>query len=307
MLAQEVNSLDEITLTACRGLAVLRGHNTHPLEVLGTPIIAQLQRMAGEGLPLKFLLPAFPAKSPSHKKTAGVLPDLGEVLALQSLNRFCEQLSQVYAPGAQIVICSDGRIFSDVVKVNDETIDRYQAGIAGIIAEYQLEHLSTFAMDDLFPELQGNELRQRVLWQFGKCEEEVRHLVLTQDNDRSLFNGLHKFMVEDLWGAEPHKSRNQVSKEAKPLTYELMRRSDAWSQLLNHYHKGALRLSIHPYPLTHEKFGVHLVSSSSKWATPWHNVTVKIGESYQLMHLEQAMALHAKKKVLGGKYVYFEV
>lgn len=307
MLAHSINALDDLIHEASAGLAILRGHGTQAHEVMSSPIMQQLISQAQDGMPLKFLLPAFPAKSPSIKKTAGFLPDLGEVLALQSLNRFCARLAQVYAPGAQVLICSDGRIFSDVVGVSDETIDGYQAGIEGIIAEFGLEHLSTFSMDDLFPELAGDELRQRVLWQFGKCAEEIRHQVLTQEDGRALFNGLHKFMVEDQQGLHPEKSRNQVNKETKPLTYELMRRSDAWSQLLNHYLKGCLRLSIHPYPLTHEKFGVHLVSSSNKWATPWHNVTVKIADSYQLMHLERALELNAKKKTLGGKYVYFEV
>lgn len=309
MFAQNITTtaLELALLETCQALGELSSSDFSPQQILETPLVQNVSRQMQAGLPLKFLLPAFPAKSPSQQKTAGVLPDLGEVIALQALNRLCARIAARYAPGAQVLICSDGRIFSDVVGVGDEVIDQYQAGIDGIIEEFNLRHLATFAMDDLFPGLKGNELRERVLWQFGKCSEEIRHLVVTDEDFNGLFNGLHKFMVEDRLGQGLQKSKNQIHKETKQATYELMRRSDAWSQLLNHYHPGALRLSIHPYPLGHEKFGVRLVNTSSKWATPWHNVTVRVNGDYQLMHLSEALKLGAHKKMFGGKYVYFEV
>src|SRR5690606_8707627 len=104
-----------------------------------------------------------------------------------------------------------------------------------------------------------------------------------------------------------HLSKNQLSKYAKTQTYELIRRSDAWSALLNHLFKGELRLSIHPYELSHEKFGIKLVPSSDKWATPWHNVTVKINDKFELMHKQEALKRDAIPKTHKDKYVYFEI
>jgi pyoverdine/dityrosine biosynthesis protein Dit1 len=288
---------------------ILRGYSYHIGEssLIDVPLFKRIAAKMDLGQPLVFLLPAFPAKSPSPLKTSGELPDLGEVLALQGLQKLCEQISSIYAPGAKVIICSDGRVFSDVVYVSDESINKYQQGIQDIISEFQLTHLETFALDDLFPELNGDELRERLLMQFAKSVQEVKNLIKTQDDYKKLFNGLHRFLLEDMLSMNQDQSKTKISKTAKENTYELMRRSDAWSELLNHYFKDDLRLSIHPYQLEHEKFGIKLVSSSSKWATPWHNVTVKIKDRFELMHLQDALKLHALPKMLKDKYAYFEI
>ncbi|WP_408096005.1 L-tyrosine/L-tryptophan isonitrile synthase family protein [Peredibacter sp. HCB2-198] len=299
MVAQSmVQALEAVSKLSCNELTFD--------QFLEVPLMKQMATLMMEGRSLKFLLPAFPAKSPSPVKTSGALPDFGEVIALKALNEMCQKISAVYEPGAQVVICSDGRVFSDVVNVSDETIDAYSEGIQSIIREFNLNHLSTFSLEDLYPNLPGPELRDRLLWQFAKSVDEVRHQVIIDQNYQGLFNGMHKFMMEDRMGIPTEKSKNQLHKETKVATYELMRRSDAWSALLNHYFKGALRLSIHPYPHTHEKFGVKLVSSSSKWATPWHNVTVKMNDKFELMHLVEAERMGAEKRMFGGKYVFFE-
>lgn len=308
MVAQEttISNFTHSIVEAMEAVSKLSSNELKFEQFLEIPLMQSMASQMLEGKTLKFLLPAFPAKSPSPVKTAGALPDFGEVIALRALNEMCAKISANYEPGAHVVICSDGRVFSDVVNVSDETIDEYSEGIQNIINEFNLTHLSTFSLEDLYPNLPGPELRDRLLWQFAKSVEEVRHQVIQDQNYQGLFNGMHKFMVEDRMGLPTEKSKNQINKETKSATYELMRRSDAWSALLNHYFKGALRLSIHPYPHTHEKFGVKLVSSSSKWATPWHNVTVKMNDKYELMHLAEAQKLGAQRKVFGGKYVFFE-
>jgi pyoverdine/dityrosine biosynthesis protein Dit1 len=288
---------------------ILKGYSYHIGEstLIDVPLFKRIAIKMELNQPLVFLLPAFPAKSPSPLKTSGELPDLGEVLALQGLQKLCEQISALYKPGAKVIICSDGRVFSDVVNVCDESINKYQQGIQDIITEFQLNHLETFALDDLYPNLTEDELRERLFVQFAKSISEVKDLIKTRDDYQKLFNGLHRFLLEDMLSLNQSSSKNQISKNAKESTYELMRRSDAWSELLNHYFKDDLRLSIHPYHLGHEKFGIKLVSSSSKWATPWHNVTVKIKDRFELMHLHEALKLQALPKMLKDKYAYFEI
>ncbi|AUN96879.1 pyoverdine biosynthesis protein PvcA [Bacteriovorax stolpii] len=279
------------------------------IQYADVPILKKATEQFFENVPLTFLLPAFPAKSPSTAKTSGIHPDLGEVLALKSLDEMCKKISSVYAPGARVVICSDGRVFSDVVSVPDAHIDEYGEWIENIIREFKLSHLSTFSMDDLYPDTKGDLLRERLVWRYAKSTDEIRFLVINDDNYRALFNGVHKFMMEDHGGLAENKtlSKNQLSKKTKLLTYELIRRSDAWSELLTDQFGDVLRLSIHAYPINHSKFGVKLLSSSDKWATPWHNVTVKVDGAFQLMHKSKALELGATEKRLGGKYVYFEV
>lgn len=271
------------------------------------PLYENIFDKVAAGKKLVFLLPAFPAKSPSPEKTLGHLPDLGEVLALSELNSICEKITALYPVGAEVVICSDGRVFSDVVSVSDENIDQYSEGIKNIIEEFNLSHLSTFSLDDLYPELSNDELREKLMKEYAKSESEIKFYVQHDSNWKNLFNGIHRFMMEDQAVFHPEKSRSQLQKETKKLTYELVRRSDAWGELLSAHFHGELRLSIHPYPLYHNKFGIKMVQSSNKWATPWHNVTVKSGDTYQLMHLSEAQKLNPTRHMFKEKYAYFEV
>ena len=65
---------------------------------------------------LEACLPAFPCKSQNTLKTAGVVPDKGEELALRHLKAFIDSVDKVYPPGMKLWIISDGHVFSDCSK-----------------------------------------------------------------------------------------------------------------------------------------------------------------------------------------------
>jgi Pyoverdine/dityrosine biosynthesis protein len=70
--------------------------------------------------PVKMVLPAFPFKSPNRKdKVLGMLPDLGEELALMHLNGLCESIAEIYEHGATVTIVSDGLVYNG----KSQTID----------------------------------------------------------------------------------------------------------------------------------------------------------------------------------------
>jgi pyoverdine/dityrosine biosynthesis protein Dit1 len=63
--------------------------------------------------PIRMLLPGFPFKSPNNKtKVLGVLPDLGEELALKRLDSMAVAVEKVYEGGAEIHITSDGLVYN---------------------------------------------------------------------------------------------------------------------------------------------------------------------------------------------------
>lgn len=302
MHAEQMEITPDLSIPV-RALLGISSHRDNVTDLRHIPVVRKMIEKMMRGERLRFVLPAFPAKSPNPLKTMGKLPDLGEVLALQRLNDFCGEVTGAYAPGAEVIICSDGRVFSDVVSVSDEDISAYGEGIEVIIREFHLTHLKTFSMEDLRPELRPSELRKELLQNYAMAIEEVRSRAQAQ---QFLFNGLHRFLVEDHLGLI-NASKNQLSKMMKPRALELMRRSDAWSALLNDYFPDCLRLSIHPHELTSEKFGVSLVPGEMNWATPWHNVTVKRNGEFILMHRSRAEALGGTIKNFGGKYAYFEL
>lgn len=79
------------------------------LESFVPTVVAQVEKQE----PIRMILPAFPFKSPnSRDKVLGVLPDFGEELALAHLNGLCDNVAQVYKPGAEVYISSDGLVYN---------------------------------------------------------------------------------------------------------------------------------------------------------------------------------------------------
>jgi pyoverdine/dityrosine biosynthesis protein Dit1 len=72
-----------------------------------------VQGQVERGESIKMLLPGFPFKSPNNKtKVLGVLPDLGEELALKRLDDIASAIDAVYKHGAEIHITSDGLVYN---------------------------------------------------------------------------------------------------------------------------------------------------------------------------------------------------
>ena len=122
-----------------------------------------------------------------------------------------------------------------------------------------------------------------------------------------MFNGVHRFIKDDMSFMALYESRNQLARQSKEIAYQVIQRSRAWDKLLEHAFPNTLRLSIHPYPLEHHKFGVELVKGHDRWATPWHNVALKIKDSFQLVKRIEALRMGAKVKFFEGEYAYYEV
>jgi pyoverdine/dityrosine biosynthesis protein Dit1 len=80
----------------------------HP-DANGEAFISVIAQFVAKEARVKACLPAFPFKSANKVyKVLGSLPDKAEELALDRLNTLCNCIKEFYAPGAEIVIISDG-------------------------------------------------------------------------------------------------------------------------------------------------------------------------------------------------------
>lgn len=267
--------------------------------------LAKVEAFIAAGKPIHMILPAFPAKSPNPRKTVTSRPDYGEVLALKRLNDLCEGISAIYSPGACMTICSDGRVFSDVVQVTDTAVDIYGSEIKSIIAEHDLPNLDTFSLDDVFSSSDYDLMRTQLFAEFAEDVETLRARVKTDSDAKSMFNGIHRFMFEDQLALHPEKSKNGLKEFSKALAYEVIRRSNAWSRLVEKKFPESLRLSIHPQSATSPKIGVRLMPSNDVWRTPWHSVTVYNGKDYFLAPREEAEAAGGILTYANDKYPYY--
>lgn len=267
----------------------------------------RIQDAIESGREIEFILPAFPAKSPNPEKTATALPDFGEVLGLERLQNIADRITAIYSPGALIHICSDGRVFSDLVQVDDLQVSEYRDALKAIIQDRQLVNLRTFNLEDVATTRDFSSMREALVREYARTVEQIRADVKRNSSDKLMFNGIHRFVFEDYAALKPEMSRNQLRKQSKEVAYQVIQRSNAWSAFVEERFPQAVRLSIHPQIANHRKFGVQLVNCENRWGTPWHNIVLRDAEGFRLMKKSEALALGAVEKFAEGKYLYFEI
>lgn len=240
--------------------------------------------------PVVFVLPAFPGKSPNPSKVLGPRPDMAERQSLAFLNALCRRIEKRYAPGAQIVLCSDGRVFNDVVGIAESDITTYQNDLNGIITEIGADRLSTFNLDDVFEGCDFNGMRSHLMNGFGETLEAIQTEVRTGEDANRLYRGITRFLFED--GLRPNMimSKTALQKDCRRRAYEVIQRSRAWDGLLAEHFPDAVRLSIHPQGCGSRKIGIHLMETKDEWLTAWHSVAVEVQGRFRLMkraHVEK--------------------
>ncbi len=258
--------------------------------------------LAGE--PIHMILPAFPAKSPSRQKTLGHLPDHGEELAFRNLEDLCNKIKNIYAPGASITICSDGRVFADVVRIPDIDVTEYNDKMKLNAKEWNLASISFFDLDDVFPKnMDFSILREELMMEYGERLMELQERCRNEPQAREMYKGITKFLFEDFCGMGDFSgwTRTAIQNAARISAYRVIQRSNAWGRLLADRFKNSLRLSIHPQFRCSEKIGINLISESDCWTTPWHSVVLKKGEKIMLVKRKDAEDMNATLVFRAGK------
>ena len=261
-----------------------------PTEAAIAVHVPAIEASLREERPLTLVLPAFPAKAPSPTKTLGPLPDLAEQLALDHLVELVSDLRQAHPHGAELIICSDGHVFAEVVGVTDATIDAYQQAMAERV---QGTGLKLFDLRDVYPELRGDEARERLLAEWAEPPDRFRETVAGSRSLQVMVDGIHRFLFEDALGLNPAWSRSQARKRTRDDAYEVVRRSRAWGALVGAAFPDAVRLSIHPQPDVSAKIGVHLLPVDDVWLTPWHGVALLDARGARLVKRAEAEAAGA--------------
>lgn len=226
-----------------------------------------------EGAPIVFTLPGFPCKSPNPAKTLGHLPDMGERLSLAFLDTLCAKIERIHPPGARVVICSDGHVFGDLIRVPDDHIDAYADELRALIAESDSSRLSVFDLRDVLGDLPHDTKRAHVHDRYAPTLDALRAEVRADARALALYRGITRFLVEDT--ADFPGTRSALQRECRRRAYGVIQRSRAWGALIADHHPRAVRLSIHPQPAGAPKFGIRLLDAPDAWTTPWHSAALR--------------------------------
>ena len=287
-----------------------------PCEACQAPHLPRIAAAIAHGKPITFVLPAFPGKSPNPAKVLGHLPDMAEECALKFLGQVCKNIEQYYSPGARIILCSDGRVFSDSVGMPEQHVTEYQQEIAYMIERLGLTSMiSLFNLDDLYEIVDFDLMRRELMEQYGKPLDVLRDLVRQGGKEDSspeseeahrLYCGITRFLVEDATRPGETETRSAIQKKCRVRAYEVIQRSNAWSELLAVHFPDAVRLSIHPQTCGTKKLGIRLMDAQS-WMTPWHGVAVDMGGRFELLKRSQAEAMCARVVEVAGRPSHYEL
>lgn len=286
-----------------------------PCQMCLAPHLQKVATAIAQRKPITFVLPAFPGKSPNPNKVLGPLPDMAEWCALEFLGHLCERIRKYHAPGARILLCSDGRVFSDVIGMREDDVTAYQRELSQMIERLGLSSLSTFNLEDSYPGQNFINMRQELMEQFGKPLALLKAMVRDggnriggRENEDAhlMYCGMTRFLVEDSMRPGQTQSRTAIQKECRIRAYEVIRRSNAWSELIAQQFPDAVRLSIHPQKCGARKLGIRLVGNEN-WMTPWHGVAVDVGGRFLLLKRSQAEALGARLIQSGGRASHYEL
>lgn len=269
--------------------------------------LPKVQQVMSQGQPLTLVLPAFPAKSANLRKVTGALPDFGEELALRFLQDRCDAVAEIYEPGAQLIICSDGRVFSDIVGVDDDDVTAYRRSLIEMIERCNLQSLLVFDLDEVCSETDFSAMRGWLVDHYGEPLQALEQRTRQFADHQQLFNGIHRFMFEDLVERDQKLSRSQARKRSKDLAFEVIRRSNSWSRVLTELFPAALRLSIHPHSPHSDKIGILLGDADDLWLTPWHGVALLQSDRFQLTRRSEAEARGALLVERDGRASHFEM
>jgi pyoverdine/dityrosine biosynthesis protein Dit1 len=270
----------------------------HAAGDLGECFSHQLQQISAfvsAGLPITFTLPAFPCKSPNPGKVLSHLPDLGERESLRFLHDLCTQVGKVYEPGARMLVCSDGHVFADLIRVPDDHIEEYAAALEKMIVEEELSSIGLFSLADVYGDLEYPEKRRIMTAEFAQSIESLREEVRAGEDTVRLYRGITRFLVEDTRDPEKMGSRRALQ------------RSRAWSDLVADHHEDSVRMSIHPQPCGSPKLGIALLNIDNAWVTPWHSVAVR-GSDGEILLMKRAEAERVGRLVFAdGRPSHYEV
>lgn len=279
---------------------------------------------------IECILPAFPCKSSNSNKVHGVVPDKGEELAFTRLIAATKEISQFYPPGMKLWVVSDGHVFSDCIGVDDDVVDSYTAHLHKLyksLAESGFDSIGFAGLKDLFfegesaasfdpmwvneielPHYTGtkicpkSELSRKIMMK--GCDTEngrLKKQLSIPDHPRlHLFRGFSKFMTEDL-SLLPYFSgisRKSFKKIVAKVAFEMIKRNDAYSNLVELVFPHHMRLSIHAHTNSGPKFGIKIISPNQcktikslddeeepvfedllHIPTPWHNCVIKIEDN----------------------------
>lgn len=267
----------------------------------------QVEKFVTRQEPVLLSLPAFPFKSPNkHVKVLGTLPDMGEEVALSHLQGLCSGIRDVYQPGADVYIVSDGLMYNDILGISDSETWRYGEALAKMATECGCSNIKFLRLPMLLGEDgNGPTTEEEYLKNISYYRDNIieRYLPagfdveahIKKDTDSTLtYRGYIKFLETDLAqrpADEEPKSKSQMKKIYEEIAKKMIVRGKAFAASIAQNIPEYVRLSIHASTET-TKLSMSLLPQVGRAFTPWHSSLVRaVDGSITMSHARDVPAL----------------
>ncbi|KIW83142.1 hypothetical protein Z517_02386 [Fonsecaea pedrosoi CBS 271.37] len=255
------------------------------LEAGRPKFISVLNKFVKAGVRIDMCLPAFPFKSANKVyKALGFLPDKAEEIALARLHNMCRRIEEIYAPGAHVVIISDGLVYNDLLGISDRDTWHYGQALREMAVEKaftnigfsRLKDFVDFKLPDSLDEISyvanATNFRRFILNKFGKDDLDIDQLIADDEDTRLTYQGYRRFLMSDLrhiYTLGGARTSNTYKRETKYLAKQMLVRGYAFAGAIKQNFPNHLRLSIHQSTGEH-KVSMSLLNTKTGFTTPWH-------------------------------------
>jgi pyoverdine/dityrosine biosynthesis protein Dit1 len=248
----------------------------------------KLRSFTDHGLPIPFVIAAFPWKSINDDSVSGHLPDFGELLALQNLRDLVDRVSMVYAPGMKLHVFSDGHCFFRAGCVRPiEQIDAYVAEISRM---KDSDRIILHTIRDFYP---AGNIEEKITAFESEYVPSNCEIIDAIKNDtyfaRSYPDRIAFIYREFSRFLFPGLSSMKRQALSRIIARSFIARQIATSRLIKDRFADHIRLSIHQqHDARSQKYYINLLPQVEGKGTPWFHVVVKDGDALKVMKKYQA-------------------
>ncbi|KAF4961576.1 hypothetical protein FGADI_200 [Fusarium gaditjirri] len=255
------------------------------LEAGKPKFLSIVGKFVATGTRVEMCLPAFPFKSANKAyKVFGVLPDKAEEIALDRLNTMCIRIGEIYQPGAQCTIISDGVVYNDLLSIPDRDTWAYGQALRQLASDKGFHQISFSRIRDLVDlplpaemheiayVANATNFRRALLNRFGKDDIDIDKEIEKDPDTKMTYLGYRRFLESDLKHIFPvgnGRTANAYRRDVRYLAKQMLIRGYAFAAAVKHGFPNHLRLSIH-HSTGANKVSMCLLNTKTGFTTPWH-------------------------------------
>ncbi|KKK24685.1 transferase family protein [Aspergillus rambellii] len=263
------------------------------LEAGADHFLSIIDPFVAVGKRVEACLPAFPFKSANKVyKVLGKLPDKAEELALDRLNTMCTRIREVYPPGAQVTIISDGITYNDLLCISDQDTWAYGEALRKMATKKKFHWIGFSRIRDLLdfplPEKLSEisyvanctTFRRLLLNKYGRDDLNIDHEISSNPDTKLTYLGYKRFLESDLKHIFPRgadRSAHSYKRDCKYLAKQMLIRGYAFAGAVKNAFPNHLRLSIHE-SVGSTKVSICLLNTRTGFTTPWHCSVAQIAD-----------------------------